>query len=339
MTKKINLLVAMAACLLGWQTLALAQVAPAGMLSLGIGKVKVLPSVQDKATTDGTLNSLNRVVEAMDSQLIDRLHNTRKFTLVSRSDLDEVMKEQKLTASGNVDDNDQDAAQAFRLAGCKYLLVTTVDNFQDYQTTVQFQALGETASKRVVQFSAVAKLYDTTSGKILETANLQLNNGQAGSQANMLQQSNGADLSDALLQTMSRMMAQKVSDRVIDVLRPARILARTDNIVTINRGDGTDIQVNDMWNVFAQGKELIDPDTGASLGREEVRVGTVRIVEVDPLFSKGEVVEDHGVDTGQVLRFIEPTGDPNQPPPGGGAPQGPPPQGPPPSGLPPVPPQ
>jgi hypothetical protein len=256
----------------------------------------------------------------MDSQLIDRLHNTRKFTVVSRSDLADILKEQKLAGSGNIDTSDDQAAQAFKLAGCKFLVVTTVDDFQDYQATAHFQALGETASKRVVQFSAVAKIYDTTTGKLLESTNFQLNNGQVGSGHDIQQQNNGVDLSDALLQAMSRMMAQRIADRVTDVLRPARVLARTDNIVTINRGDGTSIQIGDTWNVFAQGKELIDPDTGASLGREEVKVGVVRITEVDPLFSKGEVVEDHGVDSGQVLRLAAPGGDPGAPPGPGGLP-------------------
>lgn len=313
MFKNLKLFAVMTACLLAWQAkTVLAQAAPVGLLSIGIGNVKVLPSVQDKATADGTLNSMQRVVEAMDSQLIDRLHNTRKFTVVSRSDLDEILKEQKLTASGNIDDSDDNAAQAFKLAGCKFLLVTTVDNFQDYTATAQFQALGESASKRVVQFSTVAKIYDTTTGKLLESTNLQLNNGQVGSGAVIQEQTNGVDLSDALLQAMARMMSQHIADRVVDVLRPARILARTDNIVTINRGDGTDIEVNDTWNVFAQGKELIDPDTGASLGREEIQVGVVKITEVDPLFSKGEVVDDRGVAPGQVLRRIIGS-DPNQP--------------------------
>jgi curli biogenesis system outer membrane secretion channel CsgG len=313
MLRKITWIAVMTACLMAWQTRAvLAQAAPPGLLTVGIGKVKVLPSVTDKATADGTLNSMQRVVEAMDSQLIDRLHNTRKFTLVSRSDLDEVLKEQKLGVSGNIDENDDNAAQAFKLAGCKFLLVTTVDNFQDYTATATFQALGESASKRVVQFSAVAKIYDTTSGKLLESTNLQLNNGQVGSGAILQQQTNGVDLSDALLQAMARMMAQHVADRVVDVLRPARVLARTDNLVTINRGDGTDIEIGDTWNVFAQGKELIDPDTGASLGHEEIQVGVVKITEVDPLFSKGEVVDDRGVAPGQVLRRIV-GGDSNQP--------------------------
>ena len=69
-----------------------------------------------------------------------------------------------------------------------------------------------------------------------------------------------------------------------------------------NRGDGTDIAVGQVWNVYAQGKELIDPDTGASLGREELRVGQVRIRRITPKFSIADVLEDTGIDQGAILR-------------------------------------
>src|SRR5579872_3328296 len=175
---------------------AMAQDQPKGLLAIGIGKVKALPAVVDAAGTAGTSNSLQRVVEAMDSQLIDRFQNTRKFTVVSRSDLDQIMQEQKLVASGNVDENDANAAQAFKLAGCKFLVVMTVDNFQDYTATATFQGIGESAHKRIVQFSAVTKIYDTSTGKLLESTNYQCDNKQAESDPSF-QQSKG-DLTERL---------------------------------------------------------------------------------------------------------------------------------------------
>jgi len=278
-----------------------AQDQPKGLLSVGVGPVKVTDALKEAMQTAGTTNSMDRVVQAMDGQLIDRLHNTRKFTVVSRSDLADILKEQKLTASGNVDADDASAAQAFKLAGCQFLLVTTVDSFQDYTEHAHFEGTDESATRRVIQFSVVAKLYDTTTGKLLESANYQLNNGEVARNPAYVQQK--GDLNEDLLTAMARLMSQKISDRVIDVLRPAKIIARTDQTVTINRGDGTNIAIGQVWEVFALGQELKDPDTGASLGREEVKVGKVRISSVEPLFSKGEVVEDHGVDKDQICRL------------------------------------
>lgn len=283
---------------------AMGQDQPVGKATLGIGAVKATPATVEAARAAGTLNQMNRVVEAMDAQLMDRLHNTRKFTLVSRSDLDQILKEQKLVASGNIDADDASAAQAFKLAGCKYLLVTTVDNFQDYVEKATFEGFGESATRRVVQFSVVAKIYDTTTGKLLESANFQLDN--SGVERNAAYVQARGDLKEELFVLMARMMSQRVADRVVDVLYPAKIVARTDRTVTINRGDGTGIAAGQVWEVFALGEELKDPDTGASLGREEIKVGAVKITSVQPLTSKGEVIEDRGVDKGQVLRLVSP---------------------------------
>jgi len=57
-----------------------------------------------------------------------------------------------------------------------------------------------------------------------------------------------------------------------------------------------------LFNVFALGEPLIDPDTQEMLGREEVRVGKVRIVSVQPRFSTAEILEDLGITKGTVLR-------------------------------------
>jgi hypothetical protein len=87
----------------------------------------------------------------------------------------------------------------------------------------------------------------------------------------------------------------------VDVIYPAKILIRRDNIVTINRGEGGGVAEGDIFNVFTQGEELKDPDTGEVLGREEVKVGKVKITQVNPKTSQAEIVEDTGVDKGAVL--------------------------------------
>jgi hypothetical protein len=66
------------------------------------------------------------------------------------------------------------------------------------------------------------------------------------------------------------------------------------------------VTVGQIWTANAPGKELKDPDTGEVLGVEEVPIGKVRITEVLPKFSKGEIVEDLGVAVGTILRLPSP---------------------------------
>jgi hypothetical protein len=86
------------------------------------------------------------------------------------------------------------------------------------------------------------------------------------------------------------------------VIYPAKILIKRDKEVTINRGEGGGVAVGDTFNVFALGEELIDPDTKESLGREEAKVGKVKITQVNPKTSLADILDDTGIDKGAVLR-------------------------------------
>ena len=67
-----------------------------GQETLAISSVKPTPALQKALTGAGKGTSLDRVIEAFDSQLIDRVNATRKFTIVGRSELKDLLKEQDL---------------------------------------------------------------------------------------------------------------------------------------------------------------------------------------------------------------------------------------------------
>jgi curli biogenesis system outer membrane secretion channel CsgG len=271
-----------------------------GKSTLAISSIKATPSLAASVKPDKKLE-MDRIIDALDSQLVDRINATRKFDVVGRSDLKDVVGEQDLGGSGNVDA--KTAAQAGKLAGAKYLLVATVDDFQDYVEKATFEGTGRTATKRVFRFSVVGKVYDSTTGKLLESANF-----QTGSDAfKQIQQERNysvkdGELSDEMMIAVSRSMAEKIANRVADVVFPAKVLVKRDNEITVNRGEGAGMAVGATFNVYALGQELIDPDTKESLGREEVKVGKVKITQVNPKTSQAEILEDTGIDKGAILR-------------------------------------
>jgi hypothetical protein len=261
--------------------------------TVAVAKIKATPALLADAAGNNRKGSIDRMSQALDSQLIAALQQTRKFTLLARSDSDALIEEN--AASG----------QSFAFGNSDLTLVVTIDDFQDFTQTAHFATINKTATKRVIRFATVAKLYETKTNKLVETANFQEQNLDTEEElANST--SSGGELSDALLLALTRRMSEKVAQRVADVAYPARILAKTGKIVTINRGDGTGIAAGQLWEVFALGEELIDPDTGASLGREEVSVGKVRIQRVTPRTAQAEIAgEDLGIDRGAVVRRVE----------------------------------
>lgn len=287
--------------LLGAALLSSAVQAQEGKATLAISAVKPTPSLQGAMEKAGKKDSIGRVIEAVDSQLIDRVNATRKFEIVGRSDLGAVLKEQELGGSGNVDA--KGAAKAGKLAGAKYLLVTTVDDFEDSTERMEFKTLNKVGLKRKVRLSAIGKIYESSTGKLLESASIQVERKDDRSDSTAL--TKNAEATDALLLDAVREAAERIANRVADVAFPARVLAKRDKTITINRGDGGGVSVGQVWKVFALGEELIDPDTKESLGREEVQVGKARITAVNPKTSTAEILDDTGIDKGAVLRLAK----------------------------------
>ena len=293
-------------------TIAISSIKPTPSVAASVKDGTQVDSVTGTASqvkTDSvvldTKQELNRIIESLDSQLIDRVNATRKFDVLSRSDLADVVKEQDLGASGNVDS--KTAAKAGQLAGAKYLLVATVDDFQDYYEKAVFEGTGRSATKRVFRFSIVGKIYDSSTGKLLESANFQTGNDEFKQiQQDRSYSVNNGLLSDEMMVAISRSMAEKIANHVVDVIYPAKVLIKRDNMVTINRGEGGGVAEGDLFNVFALGEEMIDPDTKESLGHEEVKVGQVKISQVNPKTSMATILEDTGIDKGAVLRRVTP---------------------------------
>lgn len=270
---------------------------------LAIRDIAPTQPVLDAARAQGQGDSLRQILAAADSQLIDAVTATRRFDIVARADLATVLKEQDIAESGLIDPSDPQTARAFSMAGARYVATITVENFQEGVATAQFQGgLGETTmERRTVQLQASLKIYDTTSGVLLDSASLVIEDAEVRETLPGATQT--GRLTNSLLGTVATHLARDTANAIMDTLAPAKVLAYTMGQVTLNRGEGTGVAVGQFWRVFHAGQALVDPDTGEVLGSEEIPVGWVRITEVTPKFSKAQAVEDMGIVNGSILRF------------------------------------
>ena len=97
--------------------------------SLAVVKVKPTAAVEAAAKSAGTLPTLQRIVDSVDSNLTSAFQRTRKFDVLTRGDLDAVLKEQDFSASGNA--NQKDAPKTGNMKGAKYVVAVEIDDFQD----------------------------------------------------------------------------------------------------------------------------------------------------------------------------------------------------------------
>ena len=105
---------------------------------LAIRKIDATPAAMRQAEAAGQANVLRQILEGSNSLLTTTIQRSGRFDIVAREDLAEIIKEQDLAESGNVDVSDPQAARPGRLAGAGYVATVTVDNFQDVTSRANF---------------------------------------------------------------------------------------------------------------------------------------------------------------------------------------------------------
>jgi len=83
--------------------------------------------------------------------------------------------------------------------------------------------------------------------------------------------------------------AQRLVHRTLEAIYPVRVLDRKGNSLVLNRGQGA-IKENDTFNVYALGRDYVDPDTKEYLGSAEALIGKIRVTRVMPKISMAEIV-------------------------------------------------
>jgi len=267
------------------------QAQEAGKKKLAITKIAATDALTKRMAQQGVGLSLDSVLEALDSQVYDRVLNTRRFEILERSDADALATESAA------------AGEAFTFNKADYLLTIRVDSFNDRMEERKLASLGKTIRARTIELSAVAKITEVSTQRAIASTNFKVSKRDSENRSESTTARVGEGSDDLMIQAVSE-MAAKIAMRAAEAVSPARIIGKRDATVTINRNDQSGIKVGQVWEVFAIGDELVDPDTGEK-SLEEVYVGKVRITRVTPQNSQGQTLEDTGIERGAIVRLAE----------------------------------
>lgn len=238
--------------------------------TLAICAITQTPALVE-AQTGGKKNELDRVIQSMDGQLIDRMHKTGKFKVMAHSDLPDIVK-------GGAFNPDTLKS----MPKLDYVLVVAVDDFGNSADSPENGLTFQNA-----RLSAVAKIWATKDSTLLETANFQLQPEDLPT---------GGVVGDQILVQAARKMADRMANHVTYRLSPPEVQDVTGKAVTIDWGDGLSIKPGDKWEVCV-------PKTNKKGFVTLVPVGDVEIKRVDPTSSTAEIIgEDRGIAEGCILR-------------------------------------
>jgi curli biogenesis system outer membrane secretion channel CsgG len=252
------------------------------------------------------------IEERLTEMVITELMNTNRFIVVERGALNEVLTEQDLGESGRI--RTETAARVGEVLGAQVLVKGAVTEFIEKESGgaggIVISGIGIGGKTNTGHVAIDMRLIDATTGQILQShrAEGQIKSTGIGGIAffkgvvfggttfkkTALGQATRASVKDAVRFVVENMEDQAWQGRVVKV---------DGGKIYINAGSNMNISNDMVFTVYAKGEELIDPDTGLSLGSTMSRSGTVRVIQVADKFSVAQTIEGSGFKTGDILKM------------------------------------
>ncbi len=216
-----------------------------------------------------------------------------------RKRLDEILKEQNLSMSGNVDP--ATAVKIGKLAGVQYILTGKVTRFAyKGQSFDAFFKIGFSLKRKKLQGRLDIRLIRTDTGEVVyvdkgsgekKFMNLRIASIGGGTDYDETMVN---DIFEPIVDQMADKLSKKIQELKIEspemTVKQGKIIAVKGNIVYVNLGARNGVQNGDVFTVKKKGEVLIDPDTGEELGAEMTTVGSIKVVEVKEKYSKCKLI-------------------------------------------------
>ena len=248
--------------------------------------------------------------------LTTALVKTRKFDVVERDRMTEILKEQSLTVAG-IASNEYGSGR-LNLQGLNYILTGAITEYGKNAQATRIGGFG--TAKEIATMAVDIRVLDVSNGsiKIAETVRQTVDGASAvevnrvdslvGGRAGQFLSpgvSVGKGQSEGiLLGEVMRRTAQNVTNMIVTTVYPIKIVAiNKDGEVMLNYGNSL-LQNGDSLEVFSQGEAFVDPDTGETLGQKEELVGKMSVFDTQAKFSKARVIEgSEGIEKGMIARM------------------------------------
>jgi hypothetical protein len=259
-------------------------------------------AIKDPIIGDGISQSLlGRLdTDQIRTEMEASFRATRKFRVLSRdkSTLNALVDEQNFAQS---DFAKGDAATKGQLSNANYLVIPTVTDFKFYRSHTPLPNFDSKYQRRDSGLLLVnAQMLDTTSGQIVTTFSLKSTFAIGPTVVN----DRAGIPSSVNFSKMAKEVAANLANQFVAAVYPMKIVKRTSDQVILNRGQDGGLKIGDVLQVFSAGEELIDPDTGESLGSSEEYIGELKVTRINPKITFAQIIkETMTLGTGNIVRF------------------------------------
>ena len=281
-----------------------------GVGSLGKAKYKKTVAVsrfENKTNARGQL-TLGR---GMSDQLADALVNSGNFVVVERQNLSDVLTEQDFARSGRTAKSK--TAQTGKVVPSQILIKGTVTEFESETSgggsgfSFKGITLGQESTNAHV--GLMIRIIDTTTGEVLASERVEGKAESGGTKIGLSKGGYGFETEGFKSTPLGKATQIAIDRAVFQIIEKLNAMPFEGKIIQVkgetiytNIGERNGAAPGDVFTVFSTGEEMIDPDTGESLGSEEEKVGTIKLTSVKEKFSKASVASGQAFAKGFLVK-------------------------------------
>jgi curli biogenesis system outer membrane secretion channel CsgG len=250
----------------------------------------------------------------LSTMLESALYDSGRFVVVERGKLDAVINEQDLMSSGRTAQA-KEVAETGKLRGARYIATGAITEVQEgSQGTdggISFKGISIGAGGSKSHIALIVKLVDTTTGELVAKERIE---GKAGGRklrvglhrggfGGNLGGFNKTPLGEAAQDCVVQAAEFIAKQMEVFPLEGTVIKSSDSGKVIINRGTQYGVDVGQEFVVATEGEELIDPDTGEVLGKEEGKIiARLKVTKALEKLSYCELTEGKAPQKGDVVK-------------------------------------
>jgi curli biogenesis system outer membrane secretion channel CsgG len=253
----------------------------------------------------------NHLGAGVADMLVTALVKSGKFIVIERAELDKVLNEQKLGESGLV--TPESAPKIGKLLGAELFVVGSVSEFGTKESNIggSVPLFGAALKTKTARAVVDVRLVNTTSGEIIAAETKEGSESSTGVAVsyesidfNNMDSWDDTDAGKATREAVNGVV-ELITENMTKIPWMGKILkVNADGTVLMKPGSEGNVKPGMDFDVFRVGEDVIDPDTGMSLGAEETKVATIKVTD-DALkgkAAKAKVIDGKDLQNNDVVR-------------------------------------
>lgn len=245
--------------------------------------------------------------------LTNALFQSERFVVVDRDALWRVLDEQDFAASDR-------SASALKTAvtgkvlPAQLLIIGAItdaatEGAQSTSSTgINIKGFRFGGSRAKASMTVIIRILDSSTGEVLESISVEHESKSGGASVSgcVYGVCGGSDSAQGKYWAkITEEVINKAVDQIVDRTRAipfkGKLIKSEGETIYTNVGARNGVKIGDTYSVYSPGEELIDPDTGESLGSDMFKVGSIRLINVQEKFSRASIETGSGFQPGHII--------------------------------------